>query len=362
MIAFIFISWFLVGIGVLILTLHLRSRCDSNLLLGSIVSVFFIVHAFVSFLTFELLEPAYLFIDAIGPFGFAYGPLFYFSLKVFEEREDKLLRKIILHGIPFYLATVFYLLYISSYSIRFYFQDFISPVWDVSVYVSWFIYVVFSIVFVMKDRVHKYIFKVNVNTLMLFVVGVSFTTLFLIEFSGNSDYRGFRENSFIIFMIIHSLLWYKFLLEKVKKYSVSSLKTNSFSSKILDLIYHSSQEVIPEEDFSTSFENEKEGENIESILHKIDYLNADLNLSSQASALGISALQLSEIIKEESGLTYKNYINKKRIDYAIVLLKENKDLDEVISACGFLSKSSFYRNFRKFTIYTPSEFIKQVVR
>lgn len=360
MIAFILISWLLVSIGILILTLHLRPTGDSNLLLGSIVSVFFIVHASVSFLTFELLEPTYLFIDVIGPFGFAYGPLFYFSLKVFEEREDKLLRKMILHGIPFYVATVFYLFYINSYSIRFHFQDFISPLWYVSVCVSWSMYLVFLIIFMLKDKVNKNIFKVNVNTLMLFVVGVSFTTLFLIGFSGNLDPIGVRKNSFIAFMFIHSLLWYKFLLERVKKYSVNSLKTNSFSSEILDLIYHSSQELIPEEDFSTSFENKEDSENV--ILHKIDYLNADFNLSSQASALNISAMRLSEIIKEETGLTYNNYINKKRIEYAVVLLKENKDLDEVISACGFLSKSSFYRNFKKFTIHTPSEFIKQVVR
>ena len=57
------------------------------------------------------------------------------------------------------------------------------------------------------------------------------------------------------------------------------------------------------------------------------------------------------------GISFSDYINGLRIDYASRLLEEHPELpiNDVITKSGFTSSSSFYRNFKKFKGITPTE-------
>ena len=57
------------------------------------------------------------------------------------------------------------------------------------------------------------------------------------------------------------------------------------------------------------------------------------------------------------GISFSDYINGLRVDYALKLLEERPELsiNDVLFKSGFTSSSAFYRNFKKFKGVTPSE-------
>jgi len=93
------------------------------------------------------------------------------------------------------------------------------------------------------------------------------------------------------------------------------------------------------------------------------YLTGDLSASEVAENLGISTNELlkqSEIIFKKS---FIDLINEYRVNHfkQEVLKPENKELKLVAIAekCGFTSKSSFYRIFKKHTNQTPTDYLQE---
>ena len=58
------------------------------------------------------------------------------------------------------------------------------------------------------------------------------------------------------------------------------------------------------------------------------------------------------------GLSFNEYVNRMRIDYAALLLSQQPDrpLGEVAEQSGFTSSTSFYRNFRLYKGIGPKEY------
>ena len=94
------------------------------------------------------------------------------------------------------------------------------------------------------------------------------------------------------------------------------------------------------------------------------FLNPELSLDMLAEHLHIHPNYLSQYINEELSLTFYDYINSKRVDEfkKIIHLPQNSHLSMLGLAfeCGFNSKSSFNRNFRKFSGQTPSEYLAEL--
>lgn len=57
------------------------------------------------------------------------------------------------------------------------------------------------------------------------------------------------------------------------------------------------------------------------------------------------------------GISFAEYVNKKRVDYAKQMIEQKPDLqmNELYMRVGFSSSSSFYRCFRLFEGCTPKE-------
>jgi len=93
------------------------------------------------------------------------------------------------------------------------------------------------------------------------------------------------------------------------------------------------------------------------------YLNPNLNIREVASELNTNSQYLSQVINELTGLSFKDYINKLRIEESKrILLSDNFNIltiDAIAAKAGFNSKSAFYRSFKSFTGYTPRQFIEQ---
>lgn len=88
------------------------------------------------------------------------------------------------------------------------------------------------------------------------------------------------------------------------------------------------------------------------------YTEADLRLSHLAQQLSVTPNQLSQIINQQAGKSFYDFVNEYRINHAIQLLKEqpHKTVLEVAIAAGFGNKVTFNRVFKQHTRTTPSGF------
>lgn len=90
---------------------------------------------------------------------------------------------------------------------------------------------------------------------------------------------------------------------------------------------------------------------------KENYTNYDLSLDLIAQEFQITSTYLSRIIKQETGMNYKDYLTGLRIDEAKRLLLDHKV--SVIDACigsGYNNVSYFIKVFQKCTGVTPAKY------
>ncbi|MBI9105292.1 MAG: response regulator [Spirochaetales bacterium] len=87
------------------------------------------------------------------------------------------------------------------------------------------------------------------------------------------------------------------------------------------------------------------------------HLREDLRLSTVANILGSSPNHLSTLFKKNTGQTYIEFVNRKRIEHARELL-QTTDLSakEIAFRCGYTNPNYFSRIFKKITGATISEY------
>ena len=75
--------------------------------------------------------------------------------------------------------------------------------------------------------------------------------------------------------------------------------------------------------------------------------------------LGVSASYLSRKFKEVTGQTFLDFLNKYRVQQAIVLLNTQKyRISEISEATGFTDYKHFCSVFKKYTLKSPTKFVK----
>ncbi|MES9851994.1 MAG: helix-turn-helix domain-containing protein [Candidatus Thiodiazotropha sp. L084R] len=91
------------------------------------------------------------------------------------------------------------------------------------------------------------------------------------------------------------------------------------------------------------------------------FLDSKLTLPQLASQLSISPNYLSQVINEQSGYNFFDFINRYRVDEAKRCLTTPSGQSNVLSIAldsGFNSKSAFYTAFKRHTGQTPSQYRK----
>jgi len=96
------------------------------------------------------------------------------------------------------------------------------------------------------------------------------------------------------------------------------------------------------------------------------YRNCELSISELASKLKVHPNYLSQIINERGRKNFHEFINDYRIDEfkRLLVIPKNKNFTLLSLAydCGFNSKSSFNRYFKKATGLTPSQYFTSVTK
>lgn len=94
------------------------------------------------------------------------------------------------------------------------------------------------------------------------------------------------------------------------------------------------------------------------------YTNPDLKIADLATMLGRSAHTLSYLFNQHLNRNYYDYINDYRIEEFKRLINEDEyskyTLGALAELCGFSSRASFFRYFKKATGITPNEYIRSI--
>ncbi|WP_239540791.1 helix-turn-helix domain-containing protein [Spongiivirga citrea] len=94
------------------------------------------------------------------------------------------------------------------------------------------------------------------------------------------------------------------------------------------------------------------------------FLNPEINLIELASKLDMNRAQLSETINLGFGKNFNDFINEYRVNAVKKMLQEGKQqqlsLLGIALECGFNSKATFNRVFKKLTNTSPTEFVKSL--
>lgn len=96
------------------------------------------------------------------------------------------------------------------------------------------------------------------------------------------------------------------------------------------------------------------------IKRKKRYRDTGYSVMRLAEELGVDARYISAAMKIGFGMNYTSFVNKCRVDAALLLLRdkryENLKMEEIGNMVGFLNRQSFYASFYKFTGMSPKQY------
>lgn len=104
-------------------------------------------------------------------------------------------------------------------------------------------------------------------------------------------------------------------------------------------------------------------ENRRLVMYSIEYIknhfDEEITLSEIARRSAMSKTNFCAIFNSITGMPFKEYLNRYRIERAAELIASGEKISVAGNACGYSDFSTFYRNFKKYTELSPSEFAKK---
>ena len=90
------------------------------------------------------------------------------------------------------------------------------------------------------------------------------------------------------------------------------------------------------------------------IVQYIDENYSNININGVSEHFGYSPNYFSKLFKKNMGITFVEYVNKKRLNKAVELLTTtDKTVDSICAEIGFSDKKHFYEIFKKYVGTTP---------
>lgn len=175
----------------------------------------------------------------------------------------------------------------------------------------------------------------------------------------------------LIVLLVRYYLW-KRLSTLVKSPALSSAEgkeenEHDFSEK--QVRGDNNQEQPVEEKYKTNRLSETECKELyEKLVAYVEkerpYINPDLKMGDLAVALGTSSHSLSYLLNQYLNQSYYDFINDYRVAEFKRLVVDSKysryTLAALAELCGFSSRASFFRSFKKSTGVTPNEYIRSI--
>lgn len=111
------------------------------------------------------------------------------------------------------------------------------------------------------------------------------------------------------------------------------------------------------EEHSSSVKNNR----IEEMIRYLsNHLNEHLTLEEMERQFFVSKYYIAREFKKHTGVSFHQFVLKKRLLYSKFLLKEYKSATSVFQQCGFQSYPHFLKAFKKEFGMTPKEFLRKI--
>ena len=307
------------------------------------------------------------------PMGVAIAPLIYFYVKTITTSNFKFRKKDWLHFLLAFCLIIFRLgIYVYDslqpgfnetqngvlkLSIE---EPIVSPLWVFVSFAQMLLYLAFTfqLFYNYRKRIREYfsnIYKLELNWILSFLI--AFTLLFL--YSSLQDIVG----SLIIELNYKQRWWLNIFMALVVLFvGIKGYFTDTTKLNKLTFSFSPNPESIPQQKNNISEFSEEDLEKVSNYMKaEKPYLNPDLNLSDLSSSLNFSRAELSKIINTGFAKNFNDFINEYRVNTFKEKLEsgEHKDFSLLGIAydCGFNSKATFNRVFKKVTQTSPTEFL-----
>lgn len=150
----------------------------------------------------------------------------------------------------------------------------------------------------------------------------------------------------------------KNFVQNVKVYSPTKVRA---LSRLLKHLAGELSDGTKVSDKSAKPDDFKEAKHNHSIYKVINFINSNymskITLEQAAKEVFFTSQYLSKIFKEETGFTFKQYLNYTRIERSKALLKEDElPHSEIAYLVGFSDQSHFSRSFKKETGMSPKTY------
>lgn len=176
------------------------------------------------------------------------------------------------------------------------------------------------------------------------------------------DYRSYAWVGGVILGCLLTLVW------AGRKYVGKKARLSAGSEKESVLTGGMNPE-LPKEKYQKSKMDDQTAAEIERNLREcMDrdrlYLKPDLKLPEVAAAIGHGSVEVSQTLNVFMNTNFTDFVNQYRVEMFIERVKQSDmakfTLASLSEECGFSSRTSFFRSFRKFKGMSPSEYLKQV--
>ena len=152
---------------------------------------------------------------------------------------------------------------------------------------------------------------------------------------------------------------------------MAQLKSDDFElrelqNSILEIHCEASEERSQKQLACGHIDTKIEHELYESIIYQLEtkkvFLDPKINLIKFSSMVGTNTTYLSNIVNQRFGVNFKTLINRYRVAQAKELLSKREcTLEELITLCGFSSRSILYTAFQREVGVPPSHYRSEVL-
>jgi AraC-like DNA-binding protein len=247
-----------------------------------------------------------------------------------------------------------------------------------------------------------------ISMIFYFIAGISYYNRYkkmvvqVVSYADTVLFRWVRNFllAFLIILVVRSIffvlnlivdmrywdVWWYFLAFSILFYYIAitgyansvtarvSFQLNIFNTKTPLLLNYTSQTGAIEEAEILEVSNDETSEEplVKELKEKITrameldkiYENPELTLPDLAKKLQTNVSVLSKIINQGFGMNFNDFINYYRVQAVIRMLKAGEHKKQTLLGiafdCGFNSKATFNRAFKKFSSKSPKEFIESL--
>ncbi|MEC4054278.1 helix-turn-helix transcriptional regulator [Myroides odoratimimus] len=299
------------------------------------------------------------------PFGIFYAPYFYCCFKTFvkevKENADTGKSAIVffkddyIHFVPgvlFFIGYIITLFNLGSVDVEFLIYYYLVNY--VVLGSQLILYAIFGYLAVSKLNISNSVRLLVLRVIWIMVfVGIVSIGLVLYNAIPNND-----GNVLYLGVLCLAMTIFFYYVEKLKSDEVYiNQREEEKSGDIVDVELNKYEK----SKFANEFVDEYKEKIEKVILRDQLFLKTNCSLDLVEKLTRIQRHHLSQFFSTEYGKNFNTYINELRVEYAKETLKAreyNVSVSELGEECGFNSRTSFFRAFKKYVGVSPSEYIE----